>query len=127
MGILHFVAAPLFEQIIPPFLPSPRGLVLVSGVFEVILGLGLLHPDTRRWASLGILGLLVAVFPANIYMAVANVQIQGLPAWLPQPTPAQLWARLPLQGVLLYWAYSVGRAERPPGERILSGQRAETK
>lgn len=109
MGTLHFTAEPLFEQIIPPFLPAPRALVLVSGVFEGLLGLGLLLPRTRKAASYGLVALFLAVFPANIYMAVANVQIRGLPSWLPQPSEAALWIRLPFQLAFIYWAIVVGR------------------
>ena len=109
MGVLHFAAEPIFEQIVPPFLPWPRALVLVSGVFEAALGIGILVPRVRRLASYGLVALFVAVFPANVYMAYANVQIHGLPTWLPQPSETALWVRLPLQFAFIYWALRAGR------------------
>ena len=82
------------------------------GVLEILLGLGLVHPATRRFAALGLVALFIAVFPANLYMAVANVEIQGLPAWLPQPSAAARWLRLPLQAVFVLWALRVSREGR---------------
>src|SRR6185436_7420011 len=106
IGVLHFVAADLFVQIIPPPLVARYVLVWLSGVIEIGLGLALLAPRTRRLAGFGLVALYVAVFPANIYMAVANVQVRGLPEWLPQPSAGALWARLPLQFVFIAWALS---------------------
>lgn len=115
MGILHFVAEPIFRQIIPPFLPWPTALVLVSGVCELSLGIGLLIPRTRRLASYGLVALFIAVFPANVYMAYANIQIEGLPSWAIQPSATQLWLRLPFQIVFILWAIYAGRgAETAP-------------
>jgi uncharacterized membrane protein len=112
-GVLHFVVDHLFAQIVPPFLPGAYPIVWISGVFEILLGLLLLVPRYRRLASLGLVALFVAVFPANIYMAVANVQIQGLPAGMQQPSELALWLRLPLQFALMAWAYWAGRDGRP--------------
>jgi uncharacterized membrane protein len=111
-GVLHFTAERFFSQIVPPFLPAARLLVWVSGVFEIALGLMLLVPRARRIAGLGLVALYVAVFPANIYMAVANVQLQGMPSWYQQPSPLALWLRLPLQIVLVVWALWVSKPER---------------
>ena len=100
-GALHFIRPEIFERIVPPMLPAPRLLVLLSGAAEVAGGLGLLLPATRRWAAWGLLALLVAVFPANVYM----VQLAGplhIPAWV-------LWARLPLQPLLLWAVWRAGR------------------
>ena len=105
LGVLHFVAVDAFAAIIPPELPSPRALVWISGIFEILLGLALIPEKTRRMAGWGLVALYVAVFPANIYMAVANVRIRDLP---PAP-PALLWARLPLQVVFIAWALWVSR------------------
>ena len=107
-GVLHFVVDHLFAQIVPPFLPWPYPIVWVSGVIEIALGALLLVPRYRRLASLGLVVLFIAVFPANIYMAMANVQIQGIPAGR-QPSELGLWLRLPLQFLLIWWAYRVGR------------------
>jgi uncharacterized membrane protein len=104
IGVLHFPADHLFVQIVPPMFPAPHVLVWVSGVIEIALGVALLVPRTRRLAGFGLVVLYVAVFPANIYMAVANLQVHGLPAWLPQPSAGALWARLPLQLVFIAWA-----------------------
>ena len=94
-GVLHFVRPAPFLRIVPPALPVPGLLVLLSGVAEVAGGLGLLLPATRRAAGWGLLALLVAVFPANVYM-VGLASALHIPAWV-------LWARLPLQPLLM-WA-----------------------
>ncbi|QKG58997.1 DoxX family membrane protein [Hymenobacter sp. BRD128] len=93
-GLLHFVRPEPFLRIVPPVLPAPRLLVLLSGAAEVAGGLGLLLPATRRLAGWGLLALLVAVFPANVYMAGLAGRL-GIPAWV-------LWARLPLQPLLMW-------------------------
>lgn len=116
-GVLHFVVDHLFAQIVPPFLPWAYPIVWISGVIEIALGGLLLVPKYRRLASLGLVLLFIAVFPANIYMALANVQLRGLPAGLKQPSELGLWLRLPLQFVLMWWAYRVGR-EGPPAPSV---------
>ncbi|MEM6592236.1 MAG: DoxX family protein [Cyanobacteria bacterium P01_C01_bin.73] len=100
IGILHFVDPDPFVQIVPPFLPAPLALVYISGALEIALGLILLIPQLQTWAAWGLIALFIAVFPANIYMAVANVQVNGLPN-----NPLLYWLRLPLQAVLIAWAY----------------------
>lgn len=115
MGVLHFTAESFFVQIMPPQLPAPVFLVRLSGVIEAALGLALIPVATRRLAGYGLVALYIAVFPANIYMAVANVQLQGMPAWFPQPSPLALWLRLPMQLVFIAWALWVSRPEQ---ERI---------
>ena len=100
-GILHFVRPETYLRIMPPWLPAPLLLVYVSGAFEILGGLGLLWPRTRRLAGWGLLALLVAVFPANIYMAQIHGQL-GIPGWL-------AWARLPLQLPLLWWVWRASR------------------
>ena len=94
-GLLHFIRPETYLRIVPPALPAPRLLVLLSGAAEVAGGLGLLLPATRRWAGWGLLALLVAVFPANVYMMGLAGPLH-IPAWV-------LWARLPLQPLLM-WA-----------------------
>ncbi|MEY4583221.1 MAG: hypothetical protein RL701_7924 [Pseudomonadota bacterium] len=111
-GILHFTAEPFFTQIVPPQLPEPRLLVWISGIFEVLLGVALLPRGTRRFAGYGLIALFIAVVPANIYMAAANVQIQGMPDWFKQPSQSTLWLRLPLQLVFIAWAWWVSRQTR---------------
>ncbi len=107
-GVMHFVTPGFFVQIVPPPLP-PLLTVYVSGVAEIALGLGLLLEKTRRYAAWGAIALFVAVFPANVYMATSGVQITGLPAGMEQPSAAMRWGRLPLQGVLVAWAYLLTR------------------
>lgn len=107
--MLHFGRPAIFERIVPPALPAPHLLVLLSGVAEVAGGLGLLLPATRRAAGWGLLALLVAVFPANVYM-VGLASALHLPAWV-------LWARLPLQPLLMWlvWrAAELARGTHPP-------------
>ncbi|MFD1873869.1 DoxX family membrane protein [Hymenobacter bucti] len=100
-GVLHFLRPETYLRIMPPALPAPRLLVLLSGAAEVAGGLGLLVPATRRAAAWGLLALLLAVFPANIYMLQLAGQLH-LPAWA-------LWARLPLQPLLMWWVWRAGR------------------
>jgi uncharacterized membrane protein len=98
-GVLHFVRPLMFARIVPPFLPWPMALVYVSGVAEILGGLGLLIPALRPWAGLGLIALLVAVFPANVYMAVAPERAGfGI-------APVWLWLRLPLQVLLIAWVW----------------------
>ena len=96
-GTMHFANPAFFLKIVPPYLPLHKELVLVSGIFEVLLGVLLLVPKTSRLAAWGIVALLIAVFPANIYL----FQNQDLmPA-----SPVVHLLRLPLQGVFILWAY----------------------
>ena len=98
-GVWHFVHPATYLAIMPPQLPQPRALVAVSGVFEILGGLGLLPARTRRLAGWGLLALLLAVFPANVYMALIHEQL-GIPGWV-------AWGRLPLQLPLLAWVWRV--------------------
>ncbi|WP_435063015.1 DoxX family protein [Halobaculum sp. EA56] len=104
-GVLHFVAPKVYAQVVPPELPRPLDLVYLSGIAEVALGVGVLIPRTRRASAWGLVALLAAVFPANLHMAVRDVTVEGVPAWMRDPPDAALWARLPLQGVLALWAW----------------------
>ena len=97
-GILHFVRPEMYVKIMPPYLPWPRQLVLVSGLCEVALGVLVLLPRFRVPAAWGLIALLVAVFPANLHMALH-------PELFRKISPVALWLRLPLQAVLIAWAY----------------------
>ncbi|MFQ3475332.1 DoxX family protein [Halonotius sp. F2-221B] len=102
-GVLHFVVPDLYAQIIPPFLPAPLALVYLSGIAEIAVGIGVLIPRTRRYAAWATIALLVAIFPANVYMATSMVVVEGISGG--DPSPLIRWGRLPLQGVLILWAY----------------------
>lgn len=98
-GILHFIAAPMYVKIMPPYLPAHLELVYISGVFEILGGIGILIPLLQIPAGYGLVALMVAVFPANINMVVNYEQI-GLDFPL-----LLLWLRLPLQGLLIWWIW----------------------
>lgn len=100
-GVLHFVIPRRYVAIMPPYLPRHREAVLVSGVAEVAGGLAVLPRATRPAARWGLLALLVAVFPANVHMALHPEEVPGaddIPRWL-------LWARLPLQPLCMLWVW----------------------
>lgn len=105
-GANHFVAAATYAAMVPAELPAPRTLVYVSGVAEILGGLGLILPRTRKLAAWGLVALYVAVFPANLNMAINHLPLgdHDVPSWA-------LWARLPLQGVLIAWAWWLTRDE----------------
>jgi uncharacterized membrane protein len=109
-GLNHFRVPDFYTKTIPPYLPWPLLLVYLSGAFEVVLGVALLLPRCRKLAAWGIIALLLAVFPANIHMAVN-------PEFFPGYTPAMLWARLPLQVLFVVWAFWYTRAEAAPPSR----------
>ena len=97
-GLNHFLRPQLYASIMPPYLPWHLALVYVSGALEVLLGALLLVPATQTLAAWGLVALLVAVFPANLYMA------QNAAAF--SVAPLLLWLRLPLQAALIAWAYA---------------------
>ncbi len=97
-GIKHFLNPDFYLRIMPPILPWHLFLVYLSGVFEIALGILLLVPKFSRLAAWGIILLLLAVFPANIYMAMTADNF-------PEFSPAMIYLRLPLQLVLSAWAF----------------------
>jgi uncharacterized membrane protein len=97
-GVNHFVKPDFYVRIMPPYLPWHYELVLISGAFEILGGVGLLVPRLQVAAAWGLIALLVAVFPANVHMALHTEQYPELP-------PALLWGRLPFQVVFIAWAY----------------------
>jgi uncharacterized membrane protein len=97
-GAGHFIVTRAYMRITPDYLPAHRELVLISGVAEMAGGIGLLLPATRRIAAWGIILLLIAVFPANLWMAQHPELFPNVPQWIS-------WLRLPLQLPLLSWAY----------------------
>jgi uncharacterized membrane protein len=104
-GTYHFVNPALYLRMMPPYLPWHHYLVYLSGFFEASLGLLLFVPKYTRLAAWGLVALLVAVFPANVRM-VLNPQL------FPEIPHAVLWLRLPLQAVLIAWAYLLTRGRR---------------
>ncbi len=104
-GVLHFAIPRFYMAIMPAWLPSPLGLVYVSGVFEALGGIGLLVPATRTVAGIGLILLLVAVLPANIEM-LRLAQVRGASPIF----QAACWLRLPLQPVLMYWVWRVSQS-----------------
>lgn len=96
-GTIHFAKPDFYLKVMPPYLPAHYELVILSGFFEVVLGLLLFVPKVSKLAAWGIIALLIAVFPANIYL-FQNPDI------LPAPPILHL-LRLPLQGFLILWAY----------------------
>jgi uncharacterized membrane protein len=108
-GTLHFVIPRSYEAMVPEPVPAKEA-VAVSGVAEVLGGLAVLHPTTRRLGRWWLLALLIAVFPANVHMAVNPERIRGLdlnkvPRWA-------LWARLPLQPLAMIWVWHATRDQR---------------
>jgi uncharacterized membrane protein len=103
-GINHFATPRHYERIVPPSLKGrARSVVAVSGVAEAAGGLGVLLPWTRRPAGLGLIALLAAVFPANLYMARKPEDFTKIPRWA-------LYARLPLQPLMMWWAWTATRS-----------------
>lgn len=106
-GVNHFVMPRYYRRIVPPRCGDPATVVAISGVAEIAGGVGALVPATRRAAGWGLVALLIAVFPANIYMAVRPQLFRDLriPRWA-------LWLRLPLQPLMMWWAWSATRRTR---------------
>jgi uncharacterized membrane protein len=104
-GILHFINPEFYMKIMPPYLPFHLALVYLSGVAETMLGILLFIPKYKTIAAYGIIALLIAVFPANIYQLTSalegSVELR-VPIWT-------LFLRLPIQFLLMYWAYTVAK------------------
>jgi uncharacterized membrane protein len=97
-GSLHFIKPAPYLRIIPPYIPWHAAILRISGGVEILGGLGLFLPATRRAAAWGLVALLIAVFPANLYMAMHPAE-----AGASAIAPVLRWGRLPLQLVLLWW------------------------
>jgi len=112
-GLNHFLNPGPYLAMMPPYFPWHTGLIIVSGVAEIAGGLAILIAKMRRLAGWGLIALLVAIFPANLQVALYGWPGVQIPQWA-------LWARLPLQGVLIVWVYRVCLARRsqsdPPQE-----------
>ena len=101
IGFDHLLNPDFYVRIIPPSLPFPEVLNVISGLSEIVLGVFLLERRVRPFAAWGIIALLVAVFPANVYMASANVGPDGPGSG----AGASNWIRLPFQAVFILWAW----------------------
>lgn len=97
-GSLHFLKPRMYLGIMPPHIPYPHAVVFLSGIAEMVCGLLLLIPTGRVYGAWAIIVLLIAIFPANIYMSQQGGAKYGTKNWI-------LLARLPLQLVLIAWAY----------------------
>lgn len=106
-GTMHFVIPASYVRIMPPYVPWHREMVLLSGACEIAGGVGLLVPRVRRWAGVGLVLLLAAVWPANVQMWM-NARAAHQPLW----AQVLLLLRLPLQIVLMWWVW---RASHPRG------------
>jgi len=101
-GIDHFVNPDFYLSIMPPAFPLHAEAVYISGFFEILGGICVLIPSLRKLAGCGLIALLIAVYPANIYMAIT-------PEAFPEMSIGLLYFRLPLQFLFIYWAYSITR------------------
>ncbi len=105
-GVNHFVIPRAYRQIVPPGFGDPAQLVAISGIAEVAGGVGVLLPRTRRLSGLGLIALLLAVFPANLYMARDPERFHRIPRWA-------LYARLPLQPLMIWGIWRTTRRPSP--------------
>jgi uncharacterized membrane protein len=105
-GINHFREPSVYVAMMPSGIPQPAGLSAIAGACEILGGLAVLVPGTRRFAGWGLIALLIAVFPANVHVALAG-PMEGAGA-----SPTLLWLRLPLQALLIAWVYWVAIARK---------------
>ncbi len=100
-GVMHLVRPDYYRPMMPPYLPAHDALILLSGLAEIALGIAVLIPPLRVAAAWGIILLLIAVFPANLHIALNNVPVFGAA----EGAGAMNWVRLPFQVVLIAWAW----------------------
>lgn len=106
-GLNHFLSTDFYLRMMPPYLPWHETLVYISGLAEMFLGVLLLIPQTSAIAAWGLIALLIAVFPANLQMALN-------PSTFPEFSEIALWGRLPLQAILIAWAYWYTNSDMTP-------------
>lgn len=109
-GINHFISAQFYYKIMPPYLPYPYELIYLSGLCESALGILLMFTKTRSFAAWGIVALLIAIFPANIQMLMNYIHENNPRLWV-------AIVRLPLQLLLIWWAYSFTKKKAIPLEK----------
>lgn len=105
IGCQHFINPSFFLKIVPPYLAFHLELVYLSGGFEIIFGLGLLFKKTRFYASWGLVFLLIAVYPSNIYLAFNEIPQEAINV----SSFMASWVRLPIQFVLIWLAYKASK------------------
>ncbi len=115
-GTNHFVNRDFYVGLMPPYLPAPLALVYLSGVLEILGGIAVLIPRVRALSGWGLVLLLVAVFPANLHMAMN-------PDSFPDISAVALYIRLPVQGLLIAWAYWATRPDGAASKLAAHGQR----
>ena len=99
-GVNHFVMPKTYQAIMPDYLPAHKELVAISGVAEAAGGAGVLSERTRRVAGWWLIATLIAIFPANVHMAVHPERYKKIPKWA-------LYVRLPIQGLFILWVWRV--------------------
>lgn len=103
-GIMHFVIPKVYKRIIPPYVPAAEAMVYASGVAEIAGGAALMNPRSRRFGGWWLIATLVAVFPANLHMALNPDDFSDVPGGA-----VSLWARLPFQAVFIAWVRAAMR------------------
>jgi len=123
-GLMHFIRPDFYMPMMPPYLPWHAGLIFLSGVAELVLGIAILIPSLRPLAGWGIIALLIAIFPANLHIALYNVPVFGNP----EGAGIWNWVRLPIQLLLIWWAwwYTQPEGERTVLASALGGASART-
>lgn len=118
-GVLHFARADIFESIVPDWVPNKPLANYASGAAEIALGVGLLPERSRKWSAYGLAALAVAVFPANVDMAVNDVELKPVDGAMTRSVGTAQgagrlvnWVRLPLQAPLVWWMWRTARARR---------------
>ena len=106
-GFMHMLVPEFFVAIVPKGLPNPEWLNVISGLFEIVIGVYLLEPRTRVLAAWGAIALFIAVYPANVYAMLENIGPEGPGTG----DPLFNWIRLPFQFVLIYWAWTYTRPD----------------
>jgi uncharacterized membrane protein len=103
-GVNHFIDPDFYLAMMPPYLPAHAELILLSGILEVLAGVGVFMARWRQKAGMLMILVMIGVFPANVHMAMNPAVFPEIPVWF-------LYLRLPLQGVLIWWAWAATRLE----------------
>lgn len=114
-GAMHFAIPERYASIVPAWIPSPTLMVYISGIFEMLGGIGVLVEPARRFAGMGLIALLIAVFPANVQMLSSAAGSGASPLYI-----LLLFLRLPLQPLMIVWIYRVAVARRLPQAPLTS-------